>query len=149
MKNERIMTLEEKWESLTLADNFMFCKIMSSDLELCRELLETLLQIEIGRLELANAEETMRENFDTHGVRLDVYTKDEKRIFDIEIQTTKKKNLVRRARYYQSVIDIDNLPAGADYDMLKDTYIIFLCLDDIFEKGRPVYTCENFCAEDK
>ncbi len=147
MKNEKEMTLAEKWESLTLADNFVFCKVMSANLDLCQELLETLLHIKIDHLKLVNAEQTMQETFDAHGVRLDVYAKDDNRIFDIEIQTTRKKNLVKRARYYQSVIDIDNLPAGSDYDRLKETYIIFLCLEDTFGQDLPVYTFETVCME--
>ena len=40
-----------------------------------------------------------------------------------------------RARYYQSVIDMDNLSKGENYTRLKDTYIIFLCLKICFARG--------------
>ena len=90
----------------------------------------------------------MQEGLDSKSVRFDVYTKDSNRIFDLEMQTVKKENLPKRARYYQSAIDMDNLNAGFDYDELKDTYIIFICLTDIFGKGLPVYSFENVCAED-
>ena len=149
MQKENEMTLSEKWESLTLADNFLFNKIMSSDLDFCREILEMLLHIEIDHLKLAVAEASMQEGFDSHGVRLDVYTKNDGQIFDLEIQTTKKTNLEKRARYYQGVIDVDNLPAGVDYSKLKDSYVIFLCLEDVFKKGEPVYTFVNICLENK
>ena len=43
-----------------------------------------------------------------------------------------------RARYYQSVIDMDNLSKGENYTRLKDTYIIFLCLKDVFRRGLPL-----------
>lgn len=55
----------------------------------------------------------------------------------------------KRSRYYQSIIDMSNLNAGTEYDELKDTYIIFICLNDIFHKGLPVYSFENVCCEDK
>ena len=86
---------------------------------------------------------------DSKSVRFDVYTKGDNKIFDIEIQTTNKKNLPKRSRYYQSIIDMSNLNAGTDYDELKDTYIIFICMNDIFNKGLPVYSFENICNEDK
>ena len=57
----------------------------------------------------------MQEGLDAKSVRFDVYTKDDKRIFDIEIQTTNQKNLPKRARYYQSIIDMDNLSHGEKY----------------------------------
>ena len=96
------------WEELTFANNFLFCKIMESEPELCRQILEMLLNIEIDRLEPVQAERTMLETMDSKSVRFDVYAKDDKRIFDIEIQTSANTNLPKRARYYQSVIDMDN-----------------------------------------
>ncbi len=135
------------WEELTFANNFMFCKIMESEPEICRRLLEILLHIKIEKLEMPHSEHTMQEAPDAKSVRFDVYTKDENRIFDLEIQTTLKANLPRRARYYQSIIDVDNLSRGENYSRLKDSYVIFLCLDDPFGKSLPVYFFENKCSD--
>ena len=90
----------------------------------------------------------MQGSVGSKGVRFDVYTKDENRIFDIEIQTTTQKNLPKRARYYQSVIDMDNLSHGEKYSQLKDSYVIFLCLFDPFSENLPVYFFENICRGD-
>lgn len=141
-------TAEEKWENATFANNFIFCNILSTDLDLCRELLELLLHIEIERLELAQSERSVKTDYNSHGVRLDVYTRGDGRIFDVELQTADTDDLAKRARYYQGVIDVDNLPEGVLYRELKDTYIIFICLFDLFGRGLPVYTFENVCAED-
>ena len=142
-------TYSDRWENLTLANNFMFCKIMESEPELCRELLELLLHIKIDHLEKPVAERTMQESISSKSVRFDVYTKDDNRIFDIEMQTVNKSSLPKRARYYQSIIDVSNLNTGMVYDELKDTYIIFICLNDLFGKGLPVYSFENNCKEDR
>ena len=32
---------------------------------------------------------------------------------------------------------------------MPDTYVIFICTFDLFNKGRHIYTFKNFCAEDK
>ena len=61
------------WDELTFADNFLFCKILESDPELCRQILELLLGIKINRLEVPQSEKTMREFSETKGVRFDVY----------------------------------------------------------------------------
>lgn len=148
MRTERGRYHTKPWEELTFADNFLFCKIMEDDTELCREVLELLLQIRIGRLEPPQGERTMQETLDSKSVRFDVYTKDESHVFDIEIQTTDARNLPERARYYQSIIDMDNLSRGENYARLRDSYIIFLCLGDALRKGLPVYTFENTCRED-
>ena len=149
MANERKRYHTKPWEELTFADNFLFCKILEDDPELCRQLLELLLHIKIDHLEPPQGERAMQETLDAKSVRFDVYTKDDSRIFDIEMQTTDAGDLPERSRYYQSVIDMDNLSRGESYTKLKDSYIIFLCLKDVFRKGLPVYFFEYTCREDK
>ena len=39
----------KKWEDLTIADNFIFCKVMENE-SLCKELLEILLGIKIEKI---------------------------------------------------------------------------------------------------
>lgn len=141
------ITAVQKWETATFATNFIFCKIMESEPELCKHLLELLLHIEIDHLEPPQAERTFKESIDSKSVRFDVYTKDSTKIFDIEIQTVNKKNLPKRARYYQSLIDISNLNEGVNYRNLKESYVVFICLHDPFGKKQPVYTFENICTE--
>ena len=71
------------------------------------------------------------------------------RSFDIEIQTTRSTSLAKRARYYQGLMDVDNVQHGAGYDVLNESYVIFLCLGDAFGKGFPVYTFRYRADEDK
>ncbi len=82
--NKKVLSPEEKWESLTFANNFIFCKILESEPEICRRILELLLHIKIERLEPPQAERMMQEGLDSKSVRFDVYVKDENRVFDIE-----------------------------------------------------------------
>jgi len=107
-----------------------------------------LLHIKIERLEPPQAERTMQEGLDSKSVRFDVYVKDENRVFDIEIQTATKHNLRKRSRYYQSMIDMDCLTHGEGYEHLKDSYVIFICLEDVFDKKLPAYFFENICVQD-
>ncbi|MGN0729676.1 Rpn family recombination-promoting nuclease/putative transposase [Treponema sp.] len=142
-------SLEAQWKNASLSNNFIFCRVMSENLDLCKDFLEMLLNIQIERLELSQAEKTIDVDFLSKGVRFDVYVKDGTgRCFDIEMQTTDRKNLPKRARYYQGILDISNLSQGFDYEELHESYIIFLCLDDVFKKGLPIYTFRNVCEED-
>jgi predicted transposase/invertase (TIGR01784 family) len=145
--DKKHLSLEEKWENLTFANNFLFCRILESEPEICRRLLELLLHIKIEKLEPPQAERTMQEGLDSKSVRFDVYVKGEDRVFDIEMQTATKRNLRKRARYYQSMIDMDCLLHGEDYEHLKDSYVIFICLEDLFGKGLPAYFFENICRQ--
>ena len=51
MTQKKHLTPAEKWERATLADNFIFCKVMTENPDLCKELLEMLLTIKIDRIE--------------------------------------------------------------------------------------------------
>ena len=145
-KQEKL-TPEQKWEQATLANNFIFYKVMRHHPDACQHLIEMLLDVKIEKMEMHN-EEVLDIDHDSKGVRLDVYVKDTNKMYDIEVQATDTKELPERARYYQDVMDLSSLNKGDFYKDLKDSYVIFLCLEDIFHKGLPVYTFENICKED-
>lgn len=135
-------------EELKFSDDFMFCTVMKSP-ELCKGVIERLLKIKVGRIEYPQLQKEIRPYYTARGIRLDVYVKDNERIFDIEIQTTVPENLPKRMRYYQSMIDIDSLIKGDNYLSLKESYVIFLCTKDPFGLKLPVYTFKNVCQEFK
>ncbi|MCM1273215.1 MAG: Rpn family recombination-promoting nuclease/putative transposase, partial [Clostridium sp.] len=58
------------------------------------------------------------------------------------------KNLPKRSRYYQGMIDLNVLEKGEDYQDLKRSFVIFVCTFDLFGKGRHIYTFENRCIQD-
>lgn len=149
MEEMHEVTPAEKWERATLADNFIFCKVMTANPDLCKELLELLLNIKIERIEIPVAERSFKVDYDSKGIRFDVYVKDGTgRCFDIEIQTTNRTNLAKRARYYQGLMDVDSLVSGADYSELNESYVIFLCMEDAFGNGLPVYDFHQVCKQD-
>ena len=136
----------EKYENISFTNNFAFCKVMQNE-EICREVIETLLHIKVGRLEYKSFEEDLKLEIDKRGIRLDVYIADSNRVFDLEMQTTNQKNLGCRMRYYQSLIDAELLDKGANFNDLKESNIIFFCTFDPFRKGLPQYTFCNSCEE--
>ena len=140
------MNYSEKYENISFTNNFAFCKVMQNE-EICREVIETLLHIKVGRLEYKSFEKDLKLEIDKRGIRLDVYIADNNRVFDLEMQTTNQKNLGCRMRYYQSLIDAELLDKGANFNDLKESNIIFFCTFDPFRKGLPQYTFCNSCEE--
>lgn len=140
---------EAKWEDLSISNDFLFGKVMQ-DAELCKELLQRILpELDIDHVEYPELQKTIKEDFEAKGVRLDAYVNDGKgTVYDIEMQAVTSKYLPRRTRYYQSMIDLQLVEKGQDYDTLNDSYIIFICLSDLFGKGRYRYSFENICKED-
>lgn len=127
------------WNELTFADNYIFCKVMLDE-ELCKKFIEILLDISISKIEYLNTENLVENYYDSRGVRLDVYVKDSDRVFDIEMQTGDYDDLLLRARYYQSASDVATTKRRTMFKKLKESFILFVCVDDPFGAGIPVYT---------
>ena len=103
----------------------------------------------IERIEYPELQKSIKTDVDAHGIRLDVYVKDNKNsVYDIEMQAVDTKELPKRSRYYQGVIDLQLIDEGQSYSNIGYNYVIFICLEDIFGKGRHQYRFENLCVND-
>ncbi len=130
--------MAKKYEELTFTDDFMFGKIMYNNPDLCKELLELILDKKLKKIRFPEVQKTVAITGDAKGVRLDVFTQDEEdKVYDVEMQTTKKKEIPRRSRYYHGVLDLNLLEKGMVYEQLPDCYVIFICTEDL--GTEPVY----------
>ena len=57
------------------------------------------------------------------------------------------RELSKRTRYYQGMMDINSLPKGESYKNLKESYIVFVCSFDPFHRSNLIYTFRNKCIE--
>ena len=138
----------KKWENLTLSNDFIFCRVMKVK-ELCRELIEILLNVKIKEINYIEDQKTINVDHETKGIRLDIVLEVDDKIYNIEMQTRETKEIPRRIRYYESLIDINSLEKGNSYRNLKDTIIIFICNFDMFKKNLPRYDFKTYCTQDK
>ena len=104
---------------LELKDAPMFGRVMC-DPQICKEVLERFLGIQIERIEYLNAEQALDPATSARGVRLDVFARGSGKVFDIEMQVTPDEELGKRLRYYQASIG----------------------------RALPAYHLERVCAED-
>ena len=140
------MANKKPFIELQFSDAFMFAAAMEDE-EICRGVLERILGIPIRKVRV-RAEASLLVNPDFRGVRLDVYADDEEgTIFNVEMQTTDKRNLPRRSRAYQGQLDLVALKPGDDFNQLPRSFIIFICTYDPFGIGRYRYTYEMRCRE--
>jgi len=142
----------KEYEELLFTDDFLFCKVLENNEDICEELLELILGKKIRKINYLAKQKVIDITSDGKGIRLDVYLEDdENTVFDIEMQTTTRKDLPKRTRYYQGMIDLNLIEKGAGYDELKESYIIFICLTTPFfdPSGLHLYTFENRCRENK
>ena len=105
---------------------------------------------EIGKIAYLSPQNTVAVGIEAKSIRVDILVKDENgKSYDIEMQVSNEHNLPKRLRYYQAALDISFLDKGLHYKTLNDSYIIFVCLFDAIGKGKPLYTFENVCLEDR
>ena len=139
--------MEKAFDELQIKDDFMFSVIMRNP-KFCRPFLERILGIKISRIEYPKSQETIDISADAKSVRLDIYVEDGKEtVYNIEMQTTENRNLPKRTRYYQGMIDLNILEKGDNYKDLKRSFVIFVCTFDLFDAGRHIYTFENRCIQ--
>lgn len=141
----------KSYDELDITDNFMFVKVFSN-VEIAKDFLQDVLKITIEKISVI-PEATAQEDPFHKGVRFDVLAKevvsgasgDAKvgRYFDIEMQMVDTSELPKRARYYQSMCDLDALARGAAYDELQEQYILFICPKDVFGEGKAIYKFQN------
>ena len=139
--------MEKAFEELQIKDDFMFSVVMRKP-KFCKPFLERILGIKISRIEYPKSQETIDISADAKSVRLDIYVEDGKEtVYNIEMQTTENRNLPKRTRYYQGMIDLNILEKGDNYKDLKRSFVIFVCTFDLFGEGRHIYTFENRCIQ--
>ncbi len=143
----------KSYEELCFRDDFMFGKVME-DKDLCRDVLECLMQRPIGELTEVQTQKEFHYTSDGKPIRLDVYNEDDMGVvYDAEMEnlnnkTVESHELPKRSRFYQGSIDIDFMNKGNSYKALPESNILFVCTFDPFKKGMCQYTFRERCDED-
>ncbi len=87
------------------------------------------------------------ENLLNRSVRLDVLATDSSgRKINVEIQRSDKGAGRKRARYNSSMMDANLLRKGEDFDMLPETYVVFITEHDVIGDGQPLYKIERYIS---
>ena len=148
MKNERElderreMSVEEVYAEYVkkdITDDFIFGKIMLKEAN-CIDLLECLTGNRIESVSTVVSQKAVRITSDSKGVRYDIYVEDDKNImYDAEMQnyteTTSAKNLPKRSRFYQGIMDSDVAEARQNREWMVE-YMKTLVHDmDVMNEG--------------
>ena len=139
---------KKELKDLDLLDRFLFAEAIE-DPETMELILEVILGREIILNHLPQAEKEQRRFLWSKQVKLDVWAKDvDDVVYDTEVQKRNTKDLPKRSRLYNSLIDSNLLPPGtASYKPLNDVYVIIITPFDLFGKGLYQYTFNMGCQE--
>lgn len=84
-------------------------------------------------------------NLQGRSVRLDVHAVDSVgKEYDIEMQRANKGASKKRARFNSSLLDLNALDKGEDFENLPEAYVIFITENDIFKHGDARYYINRF-----
>ncbi len=91
-------------------------------------------------------------SLNTRGIRMDVLATEKDgekalRIYDIEPNKYEEKDIPRRSRFYQSLIDSKLLTANTKFKELSDSMSIWILPYDPFGDNRMLYTIKNIVVE--
>ena len=138
------MVDQQNFSEIGITDDFMFATVFRQNKAACKRLLESILGFEISKLEYVNDQESISTYKSSHSIRLDIVARDNGAIYDIEMQKLNRGDIIKRSRYYQSQIDVAEFLKGKNYKKLKDSYIIFICMFDLFGLDEYIYQFENY-----
>ena len=126
-------------EGLSIASDYIFGEVMRQP-ENVKPLLEAVLEKKIQRVVTIDKQKDLKDTYDAHGIRLDVYLEDENHTkYDVEVQARLHRKLEKRIRYYLSGIDRHSLEMNEDYEKMSDSFVIFICVEDYYGAGLAVY----------
>lgn len=148
-KTNQSKSQKKTLQELNLMDRFLCAEAVED-----QAFLEIVLSIILGKDILLQhppqAEKEIRGGLQKKKVRVDVWATDEEdAVYDVEAQDRDTKNIPKRSRYYQGLMDSKLLPEGTiDYNKLNDSFIILIASFDLFGKDRYKYTFSMMCEED-
>ena len=134
---------------MNLLDRFLFAEAME-DPQNMRDVLEIILGKDVVLKHLPRQKKKHGFHQRIVLLKVDVWAKDtDEVVYDTEVQGTNTKNLPKRSRYYESIIDAKLLkPGERDFNKMNDIYIILIAPFDLFGKRKYMYTFEMTCKED-
>ena len=108
-----------------------------------RECTEYILQVIMDKQNLQVKEQILQKdykNLQGRSAILDSVVCDmEEKRYNVEIQQENEGASVKRARYHSSLLDVNTLKEGQNFEELAESYVIFITRNDVLGYGLPIY----------
>ena len=136
------------FDELSFSDNYMFTTILEDqrNLNIAKGIVELALGQKVKDIRIAGVEKHVQARYGGKITRFDVLLEGEDSYIDVEMQVRKLLNFPLRSRMYHSQMDAKYVKAG-DYQNMKKSIVIFICLEDYFGMRLPRYTFASMCVE--
>lgn len=142
---ERYKRYKEKIKHFTIMNDIFMRNVLKK-----KECTEYILQV-ILQKDLKIVNQTLQKdykNLQGRSAILDCVAKDTKdKQFNIEIQGDSEGASPKRARYHSGLLDMNTLNPGEPFDLLPETYVIFITREDILGDNLPIYHIDRQISE--
>ena len=148
-------------QDLNMMDSFLF-EATTEDMENAKKIAKIIIKRTTGHavenLVIEPQKQLKGLSLDRRGIRMDLYVQENTafqdgtstlRLYDIEPNKYYEKDLPRRNRFYQSLIDSKLLPSNSRYQNLPDLITIWILPYDPFGDERMIYTIKNMVVENQ
>ena len=149
MENSQKMKQEmlQKLKAFCLFDDDFMSKVFEDNYECIELILHIIMDKPDLKVQIAQIQYSIK-NLEGRSVRLDIHAIDTiGKKYNIEVQREDKGASPKRARYNSSVIDTKSLPAGAEFEELPETYVIFITKNDVIGYNKPLYHIDRVIKE--
>ena len=136
------------FDELSFSDNYMFTTVLEDkrNLNIAKGIVELALGKKVKDIRIVGVEKHVQARYGGKITRFDVLLEGEDSYIDVEMQVRKLLNFPLRSRMYHSQMDAKYVKAG-DYQNMKKSIVIFICLEDYFGMRLPRYTFASMCVE--
>lgn len=143
---QRVLSIIKRWRLLD--DEFMKRCLKDN-----KPAVECILRIIMDKADLVVQSIVIEDtipNLQGRGVRLDVHATDQTgREYDIEVQRADTGATAKRARFNSSLLDLNSLKKGDNFENLPETYVIFITENDVLGGGKAKYHIDRVIHEMK
>ena len=147
--DEQQRILDKRWEEAGIGNDYIFSRVMRNEDTFLKLMQRIFPELKLTKVKRHGSQMVFDGPRGSKSVRFDVYSEIDDRVFDVEMQMESRKNEPRRTRYYQCMMDEQELHKGADYAELPESYIVMISPMDLFGRGRHIYHFRNYEQTDR
>ena len=143
-RHQRALNIIKRWR---LMDDEFMKRCLKDNIPAVECILRIIMEKPNLQVKTVHIEDTIP-NLLGHGIRMDVHAVDlEGTEYDIEVQRSDRGAGMRRARFNSSLLDLNSLKKGSTYDMLPESYVIFITENDVWKQGLARYHVNRVIEE--
>lgn len=128
--------------------NDYFSRIVFQNQEVGLEVLRILNVVnDVESLIQYQPQKVMRNPKGKRSIRVDVFVLTNEVVADVEIENNKYRAHPNRTRFNAASMDVYVSEVNMNLKELPKNYVIFICKDDVYKKGYPIYTIRRVVQE--